>query len=293
MWKSAAELLRKLRSAREEDHPVLPKTRRSLSSGRVQELQQLERALEYRFMDRTLLDRALTHRSCLAEPGFGGDDYESMEFLGDAILGFVIAEFLYLTYPEMREGELTKLRAQLVSGKPLSELAGELELGRYLNLGRGEERAGGRSRQAILGDLFESVIAALYLDGGLETARSFILTAFEDRLAAIARGDFEIRDYKSLLQERLHQCGRVPHYEVIQEEGPDHSKEFTVRVSTEGVVLGQGRGASKKSAEKKAARRGVERLESDDVEFPVDQDRDDVVKGVSDHRSRQAFPPEK
>jgi ribonuclease-3 len=194
----------------------------------------------------------------------GVDDslhYESLEFLGDSILGFVISEFLYLTYPELSEGDLSKIKSQLVSAQQLHLLSLDLDLGRFLNLSRGEDRTGGRRKKALLADLFESLTAAIYLDGGIEAAKAFILREFRERFEDIAEEKMPIGDHKSALQERLHGMGRPsPVYEVLDETGPDHRKEFLVSVSSEGMVLAHGTGRSKKAAEQEAAGQAIAKL---------------------------------
>jgi ribonuclease-3 len=206
---------------------------------------------------------ALTHRSFGNEQAGESSDYESLEFLGDSILGFLISEFLYLSYPNWTEGRLSKLKSQLVSTKELATLSQELGLGDFLRLSHGEEKTGGRRKRAILADLFESLVAAIYLDGGIESARDFILEQFGAEFERIASGEFGLRDHKSALQERLHSLGLPgPAYSVTGEEGPDHRKLFRVAVLSESELLGAGEGRSKKEAEQMAARRALRHLDS-------------------------------
>jgi ribonuclease-3 len=258
VWKSALQLINKIRGekARQEVAPFV------LSSERVVGLKKLESRLGYDFRDRGLLERALTHKSYSNESGLAGSvDYESLEFLGDSILGFVISEFLYLTYPELTEGDLSKIKSQLVSAQQLHLLSRDLKLGEYLNLSRGEDQTGGRYKKALLADLFESLAAAIYLDGGIEAARIFILREFRRRFEDIARDEMPFKDHKSALQEQLHGLGfPSPAYEVVRESGPDHKKKFLVSVSSEGTILAHGSGGSKKAAEQEAAELAIAKI---------------------------------
>ena len=216
----------------------------------------------HRFRRIDMLERALTHRSFAYEAGRPGQHYESLEFLGDSVLELVISESLYLADPNRPEGGLSKTRSFLVSRSELANLSGRLGLGRYLRLSRSEEKTGGRSRTTILADVFESVTAAIYLDGGLPAARSFILNQFRDHLRQDARHELELGNYKSVLQERLHVLGgREPRYRVIRESGPDHSKTFQVEVRGLDRILARARGTSKKRAEQKAAQAALSELD--------------------------------
>ena len=216
----------------------------------------------HRFRRIRVLERALTHRSFAHEAGTAGQHYESLEFLGDSVLELIISESLYLADPDRPEGELSKTRSFLVSKSELATLSGHLGLGRYLRLSSNEEKTGGRQRKTILADAFESVIAAIYLDGGLEAARSFVLDQFRDHLKQDARDELELGNYKSKLQERLHVLGgREPKYEVIRESGPQHSKLFLVEARGLNRVLARAQGTSKKRAEQKAARLALAELD--------------------------------
>ena len=224
------------------------------------EYQRLEERLEYRFRDRGLLEHALTHRSHAHEDASGGvADNESLEFLGDAVLGFVVADLLFREFPQYREGEKSKVKATLVSTTSLATVADRLDLGTYLLLGRGEEKTGGRQKQALLADACEAVIAAVYLDGGLEEARRLILRELAPDVAEIRSPDF-LKDYKSALQELIQSNGGPrPEYSVIETVGPDHDKVFRVDVRVGGEILGTGSGRTKKDAEQEAARLALER----------------------------------
>lgn len=220
----------------------------------------LESALSYRFESAEPLREALRHRSWVAEVGPGPSN-ERLEFLGDTILQLVVTDFIYANYPEYSEGELAKLRSSAVNGDVLFEVACDVGLGGYLRLGKGEEATGGRERPSILADAMEALLGAVYLDGGLEEARSVILRFWEERLrrGATAPG---WHDYKSRLQEHLAQTGDRPAYSIT-EAGPDHNKSFTAVVSVNGHECGSGTGRSKKEAQQVAANRALETLAPD------------------------------
>ncbi len=220
----------------------------------------LESRIGYRFKDRTLLETALTHSSFANEKqAAGAVSYERLEFLGDSVLGLTAAEFLYSHEPALPEGRMTRLRAELVCEASLHETALALGLGAYMRLGRGEELTGGRERTSILADMVESIIAAIYLDGGMAEAKRFIMT----RVLQNARID-EVHpsaDYKTALQELVQKNGEVRIcYEQTGESGPDHNKIFSFSVSVDGKTIGEGSGRTKKEAEQMAARRALEAL---------------------------------
>jgi ribonuclease-3 len=225
------------------------------------EFDDLQRQIGYRFTDRGLLEHALTHKSRAAEDLSGGvADNESLEFLGDAVLGLVVADALFRQYPSYTEGQKSKIKAAVVSTQSLARYAEQIRLGDHLILGRGEEKTGGRFKQALLADAYEALIAAIYLDGGLEAASSFLLREMKDALDAGTVQDVA-RDYKSALQERLQAIGRpLPEYRIAGEAGPDHRKTFTIEVVVDGEVLGAASGRAKKEAEQEAARLAIARL---------------------------------
>jgi ribonuclease III len=239
----------------------------------------LESRVGYRFRDRGLLEHALTHRSRAHEDVTGGvTDNESLEFLGDAVLGFVIADLVFREFPEADEGGKSKIKASLVSMPALVRVGESLGLGGHLLLGRGEEKTGGRRKQALIADSCEALIAALYLDGGIEAARAFIVREFAGLLADVRRPGVLTAmtgDYKSALQERLQERSRdLPEYRVVGAVGPDHRKEFAVEVWAGGARLASGSGRSKKEAEQIAARRALETLPpSDGEDSPVNRSR--------------------
>lgn len=225
----------------------------------------LERRLGYRFTDRLLLRRALTHRSRAHEdPTGSASDNESLEFLGDAVLGFVVADLVFREFPLADEGQKSKVKAALVSAGALARIADALDLGRYLILGRGEEKTGGRRKQALLADACEALIAAVYLDGGVEAARTLIVREIDPLLEDTrARGATTAGagDFKSGLQEYLQARGLPPpEYRVAGETGPDHHKVFAIDVRSSTRLLASSTGRSKKDAEQEAARRALEAL---------------------------------
>ena len=223
------------------------------------EFDALERVIGYRFRDPGLLEHALTHTSKANEDVSGGVfDNESLEFLGDAVLGFAIADLLFRRFPERDEGWKSKVKASCVSTVSLARLADTLHLGNHLLLGRGEEKTGGRRKQALLADGYEALIAAIYLDGGIEHATAFIQRQFADLIAEAQAPDATGGDFKSALQERVQGRGQpLPEYVVVRETGPDHHKMFHVEVRVGGKPLAEGSGGSKKEAEQDAARRGL------------------------------------
>lgn len=224
-------------------------------------LENLQENLGYRFRDESLLRGALYHSSYANEHRNENIvSNERLEFLGDAVLGFVSAEFLYSRFPHAPEGELTRIRAALVREESLFEVAQALQLGECLMLGKGEESGGGRQRPSILADCTEAVFAAVYLDGGMDCARDLI------HRVLLSKGDIEVaesrrRDYKTELQELVQ---RKPHqvlrYELVGQSGPDHAKVFTVAVLLNGDPIGEGSGHSKKEAEQASARAALEKL---------------------------------
>jgi ribonuclease-3 len=226
------------------------------------EFDDLQARIGYRFRDRGLLEHALTHKSRAAEDASGGvTDNESLEFLGDAVLGLVVADTLFHQYPDYDEGQKSKVKAAVVSTQSLARHAERLRLGDHLILGRGEEKTGGRFKQALLADGYEALIAALYLDGGLEAAEAFLKKELKDAIDEGSAQTF-VRDHKSALQERLQALGRpLPEYRVSGEAGPDHRKTFSVEVVVNGEVLGIATGRAKKEAEQEAARLALARLE--------------------------------
>lgn len=216
-------------------------------------IQQLEQQLDYTFIDPLLLEQALTHPSSLHETGGGGGDYQRLEFLGDAVLGMLLAELLYLRYPEWDEGKLSQLRSRLAGQDVLADRARTLALGRYIRLGRGEVHTAGREKDSILADVFEAVLAAIYRDAGLEAARALVLRMFDD-LAAAPQNLLLARDSKSELQEYLSSHDYPPPvYQLLEETGPPHDRQFRFRILAGDRIIGEGSGKSKKIAQQAAA----------------------------------------
>lgn len=220
----------------------------------------LEERLGHSFRNRALLETAVTHSSYANENRASGIVCnERLEFLGDSVLGVTVADFLYRHFPDMPEGRMTRLRAELVCEQSLHRVALELHLGDYLRLGKGEEHNGGRERASILSDAVEAVIAAMYLDAGMETAADFIHRCLLDDVRTIETPSFT--DYKTALQELVQrQSGQVLSYELVGEEGPDHAKTFRMQVCLNSEPVGLGTGRTKKEAEQTAAASALEAL---------------------------------
>jgi len=230
-----------------------------LSQERLAQLAQLEERLGVRFRDRSLLDLALRHGSFTHERGKDPlKSYERLEFLGDAVLSLVVSDDLYRRRPDMDEGGLAKARARIVNEAALASIARRLNLGRYLLLGRGEEKGGGRARPSLLADAVESVIGAIYIDSGYGVSHAVLIRWLGELAEDIQRAG---EDFKSQLQERLQRRRQMPRYRITQEEGPDHERTFVAVVEANGKALGQGRGRSKKEAEQLAASEALTALE--------------------------------
>jgi ribonuclease III len=243
------------------------------------DLTELQSVLGHNFRRPELLERALTHSShaheeSKAAAGNSGNeiqDNEQFEFLGDAVLGLVTSQLLFERFPNFHEGQLSKLKAHLVSAGHLVGVATRLELGKYLRLGRGEERSGGRTKSTLLSDALEAIIAAMYLDAGMERTRNFIIEEILvpelDRVSTESANEFSLADYKSALQELLQSTGRLqPVYAIVKEEGPDHRKTFTIeaRIYSPGQpkpeYVARAEGATKKKAEQLAAKQALQHL---------------------------------
>ena len=219
-------------------------------------MNKLEEKLGYRFKDRGLLEHAMTHSSYANEHRNAGlTSNERLEFLGDSVLGVVVADYLFHEHPDMPEGELTRTRAALVCEGSLHEAAKGLELGRYLRLGKGEDAGGGRRRPSILADATEAMLAAVYLDGGMEAVRPIIRALILDK----EREKAADRDYKTALQELVQRTpGKSVFYRLVRESGPDHCRSFEMGASVDGRVIGAGAGRTKKEAEQMAAKAALE-----------------------------------
>lgn len=226
----------------------------------VMDVANLETALGYQFRNKDLLLTAVTHRSYLNEHKSASEHNERLEFLGDAVIELVVTDYLYRTYPDSPEGELTTWRSALVKGEHLAELANQITLGAYLRLSRGEAKSGGREKAYLLANALESVIGALYLDGGITAAAQLINTLILPRLTAIIATGAHI-DAKSRLQELAQdRANATPEYRVTGERGPDHAKEFTVTAFIAGKEEGHGTGPNKQAAEQAAAKEALKKL---------------------------------
>jgi len=220
----------------------------------------LQEKIAYRFKDERLLQTAITHSSYANEKKSREIKCnERLEFLGDSVLGFIVAQYLFESRPDMPEGDLSRSRAGLVCEGSLEDVARSIELGKYLRLGRGEETAGGRERPSILADATEALLGAIYLDGGLENAREFVMRFLLDSKSHARYSHFS--DYKTSLQELVQRDrDKSVSYRLVDEHGPDHAKIFNVEVLVGGEALGSGEGTSKKAAEQQAAKAALERL---------------------------------
>lgn len=221
-------------------------------------MKEVEKSIGYTFQHKNLLKQALTHTSYAHENKL--ESNEKLEFLGDSILEFISSKYLYQNYPKLKEGEMTKVRATVVCEKSLYKIAQMHNFSDFLYLGKSERKTGGQKRPAILADSVEAMIAAIYLDGGLDKAEQFIIENLKDEIELATKhvGD---RDYKTVLQEKLQAHGEVTiKYEITKEEGPDHNKKFEAQVSLNGKILAKGEGNSKKEAHMSAAKQALENL---------------------------------
>jgi ribonuclease-3 len=218
--------------------------------------------LGYTFQDLDLLERALTHKSFSNENReVRSPNNERLEFLGDAVLGFVVGEMIYRSFPNLQEGALSKIKAHLVSANMLAGKARGLGIGRFLRMGAGEARSGGAEKPSLLADAFEAVVAAIYLDGGLDATEEFLRRTFGPEVSGIDIGDLSFHDYKTTLQETAQSLGLpLPEYRVIEESGPDHEKAFTVELSWDAEAFSRGSGPSKREAQRKAAKEALKKL---------------------------------
>ena len=227
----------------------------------IEQLEFFEKEIGYTFSNKETLLLAFTHSSFANEQKKRNhENNERLEFLGDAVLDMVVSEYMYRIYPEMPEGELTKLRASVVCEGSLAKLARQLELGKYLFLGKGEESTGGRNRDSILADTFEAVIGAICIDGGMESVTKYILGFMEKEIKE-TKNSFKMRDCKTHLQEVIQRTSKYPvQYIIVGETGPDHSKLFAAEVHHINKILGKGSGKSKKEAEQAAAQDALQKM---------------------------------
>ena len=231
-------------------------------------LGRLQERLGYRFRDPGLLLVALTHRSFVYDESSasGEGDYERLEFLGDAVLGFVVAEILWKKDSTATEGVLTRRKQVVVRASTLARVSRDLGLGEALRLGRGEEQTGGREKRSLLADVFEAVLGAVFVDGGIRSARAFVRRHLGEGLRVAGEADSVSEDYKTRLQERIQSRLHVtPEYRIVSRSGPDHARKFRVEVFLENDVLGWGEGTSRKRAEQMAARMALRKLDEEDA----------------------------
>lgn len=229
---------------------------------------QLCKRIHYTFRDGNLLTEALTHSSYANERNDKSLKHnERLEFLGDSVLSLVVSDFLFMKYPDLPEGELTKVRAKVVCEATLADLAKKLDLGSYMDFGRGEAQTGGRGRASILADAFEALIAAIYLDGGMFHARDFVLSQMDKKIMDAMMGKIFL-DFKTHLQEQVQSLniGAIK-YEIVDAQGPDHKKVFFSEVTVGDQVMGRGQGNSKKEAEQSAAQEALGRIKSNEKEY--------------------------
>lgn len=212
------------------------------------------------FKNKSLFDKAFTHRSYLNESSAEAESNERLEFLGDSILSFIISSYIYNQYPNLKEGELTSLRSVLTNTQTLCNFAKELDLGKYLKLSRGEEATGGRSSKTILANTFEAVLGAIFLDQGLETATEFVHSVIITKIDEVVSAQ-GLKDPKSMLQEKTQEVHKMsPVYKIVKEEGPDHAKIYTTGVFLNNKLLAEGTGKSKQESEKNAAEAALKNL---------------------------------
>jgi len=235
-----------------------------LDKNRIEQITEFQNTIKYKFNKLSMINEALTHSSYANEcRNKYIHNNERLEFLGDSVLSIVVSEYIYLKYNNLPEGELTKVRANVVCEPSLANQAKRINLGKYLRLGKGEEVTGGRDRVSILADAFEAVIGALYLDGGMEIARDFILNMLSPSIELASKGSL-FRDYKTDLQELLQsKYDDKISYRVVDETGPDHNKTFEVEVILGDRVLGVGQGKSKKESEQMAAKKALEKVNTE------------------------------
>ena len=234
---------------------------------RTRQIERLQKTLRVKFRNKNLLQRAMTHRSYINESGSGAKDNERLEYLGDSVLGLIVNEYLFRHFEDFREGKLAKIKSAVVSEVSLAKLARTLGISQYILMGKGEEHSGGRERSSILANTLEAIIGAIFLDSGLKACRTFIVSLIRDDIENINNLTY-LRDPKTSLQEYVQKKYKErPVYEVIEERGPDHKKEFTVRLVIHGREIITGAGPSKRAAEMNAARESLKKIEDGDIEI--------------------------
>jgi ribonuclease III len=231
------------------------------------QIDRLQKIIRVKFKNKSLLQRAVTHRSYVNESGRNIKDNERLEYLGDSVLGLVVNEFLFRQFEDYREGKLAKIKSAVVSEATLAKIARNINLGEYILMGKGEDHSGGRERPSILANTLEAVIGAIYLDSGLKVSRKFVLFLIREEIDTVNNLTY-LRDPKTALQEYVQKKYKErPVYQVIEERGPDHRKEFTVRLMVNGREIVTGEGPSKRKAEMNAARASLKKIEDGDIEI--------------------------
>ncbi|OHD63426.1 MAG: ribonuclease III [Spirochaetes bacterium RBG_13_51_14] len=234
---------------------------------RNKQLDRLQKVIRVKFKNKSMLRRAMTHRSFVNESGRNVTDNERLEYLGDSVLALVVNEYLFRHFEEYREGKLAKIKSAVVSEATLAKIARRIDLGEFILMGKGEEHSGGRDRPSILANTFEAVIGAMFLDSGMKTCRTFVLNLIRDEIES-ADSPTSLRDPKTTLQEYVQKKYKErPEYQVIEERGPDHNKEFTVRLIINGREIITGDGPSKRKAEMNAARASLKKIEDGDIDI--------------------------
>ena len=226
-------------------------------------LAEFQARVGYTFQEPALLERALTHRSFTNEKRASKSfpNNERLEFLGDTLLGFLLSDYVFRSFPNLQEGALSKIKAHLVSSEMFGSKGRQIGIGRFLRMGAGEARSGGAEKLSLVADAFEALVAAIYLDGGLEASGEFVRRVFEPDVKGIDIGDLSFHDYKTALQEAAQSLGlSLPEYRVVDEYGPDHDKSFVIEVFWDGSAFAYGRGSSKREAQRKAAKEALRKL---------------------------------
>lgn len=227
------------------------------------QISEFEKNIEVEFLNKSLLETALTHRSYLNEHRDIQEHNERLEFLGDAVLELISSDYLYKKYLNRAEGDLTSFRSALVKTDSLAQTAKELEIGKYIHLSKGEEDSGGREKEYLLANAFEAVLGAMYLDRGYDVCRDFLIRVLIPKIDTIVKYRLDIDDKTKIQEFAQERYKTTPTYEVIKEQGPDHNKIFTVIVKLDNKVIGRGQGASKQKAEENAAKEGIKYIEKD------------------------------
>ncbi len=240
------------------------KLQENKKKNRYRQLNKLQSIIRVKFKNKSLLNRALIHRSYINEAGVNVRDNERLEYLGDSVLALVVNEYLIKRFEDYLEGDLAKIKSAVVSETTLSKVGNEINLGSFILMGRGEEQSGGRTRPSILANTLEAVIGAIYLDSGLKASKKFVLSLLRSDIERIDSQSY-YRDPKTTLQEYVQKKYRErPVYEVVEESGPDHQKEFTVKLSVHGRDVVTGKGNSKRKAEMDAAKKALEKIQGGD-----------------------------